>query len=194
MQLIYEIILLNKVERNTSFPKICNEIMHHSLSHFFMSCECKNVVKPLATRQTRQFQLFSTDLPSNFSKITRLLGTIKTTVSLRFKSSSFPSKKLSSERTCPLILVMNSLYSEKGQWSVPVVQRKNIHAVFCEDNYFPKGKLKWFKFISLNGVPFFSIAILFAVRYLWDVRNEDKCCVVTYHAADFRVAWLVYLA
>ena len=35
---------------------------------------------------------------------------------------------------------------------------------------------------------FFSIAILFAVRYQWDVCNEDKCCVVTHHAADFRAA------
>ena len=35
---------------------------------------------------------------------------------------------------------------------------------------------------------FFSIAILFAVRYLWDVCNKDKCCVVTNHSADFRVA------
>ena len=33
----------------------------------------------------------------------------------------------------------------------------------------------------------FSIANLFAVRYLWDVWdvcNEDKCCVVTQRAAD----------
>ena len=79
---------------------------------------------------------------------------------------------------------------KKGNDQVPVVQRKNTHAVFCEDNYFPKGKFKLFKFVSLNGVPilFFSIATLFALRYLWDVCNEDKCCVVTNHAADFRVA------
>ena len=38
----------------------------------------------------------------------------------------------------------------------------------------------------------FSIANLF-VRYLWDVRNEDKCCVVTHRAVDIRVAWLAYL-
>ena len=38
----------------------------------------------------------------------------------------------------------------------------------------------------------FSVANLF-VRYLWDVRNEDKCWVVTYRAVDIRVAWLVYL-
>ena len=35
---------------------------------------------------------------------------------------------------------------------------------------------------------------LVAVRYLWEVCNEDKCCVVTQGAADIHVAWLVYLA
>ena len=40
----------------------------------------------------------------------------------------------------------------------------------------------------------FSIADLFAVRYLWVVCNEDKCCVVTQRAADIRVSWLVCLA
>ena len=39
-----------------------------------------------------------------------------------------------------------------------------------------------------------SIGNLVAVRYLWGVCNEDKCCVVTQRAADIRVAWLVYLA
>ena len=44
-----------------------------------------------------------------------------------------------------------------------------------------------------------SIADLFAVRYLWDVCNEDKCCVVTHRAADILVVspslstWLVYV-
>ena len=36
----------------------------------------------------------------------------------------------------------------------------------------------------------FSIVDLFAVRYLWVVCNEDKCCVVTQRAADICVAWL----
>ena len=40
----------------------------------------------------------------------------------------------------------------------------------------------------------FSIADLFAVCYLCDVYNEDKCCIVTHRAADIRVAWLVSLA
>ena len=40
----------------------------------------------------------------------------------------------------------------------------------------------------------FSIENLFAVRYLWDVCIEDKCCGVTQRAAVIRVAWIVYLA
>ena len=40
---------------------------------------------------------------------------------------------------------------------------------------------------------FYCIADLFAVRYLWVVCNEDKCCVVTQRAADIRVAWPVYV-
>ena len=40
----------------------------------------------------------------------------------------------------------------------------------------------------------FSIENLFAVRYLWDVCIEDKCCVVTQRAAVIRVAWIIYLA
>ena len=39
----------------------------------------------------------------------------------------------------------------------------------------------------------FSIADLFAVRYLLVVCNEDKCSVVTQRAADIRVALLVYV-
>ena len=39
----------------------------------------------------------------------------------------------------------------------------------------------------------FSIADLFAVRYLWVVCNQDKCSVMTQRAADILVAWLVYV-
>ena len=74
---------------------------------------------------------------------------------------------------------------------------QTIHTVSCEDDYFPKGKLKLFNclFHSVYLVfpkSLFSIADLFAVRYLWVVCNEDKCCVVTHRAADILVAWLVY--
>ena len=65
--------------------------------------------------------------------------------------------------------------------------------------YFSKEKILsiWW-FVSLSVPCFskkvlFSIADLFAVRYLLVVCNEDKCCVVTQRAADIRVAWLVYL-
>ena len=62
---------------------------------------------------------------------------------------------------------------------------QTIHSVCCEDNYFPKGKFKLFNSLFHSVYPVFSnffshcIADLFAVRYLWVVCNEDKCCVVT---------------
>ena len=75
---------------------------------------------------------------------------------------------------------------------------QTIHTVCCEDDYFPKRKFELFNslFHSVYLVfpkSLFSIADLFAVRYLWVVCNEDKCCVVTQRAADIRVAWLVYV-
>ena len=68
----------------------------------------------------------------------------------------------------------------------------------CEDDYFSKGKFKLFNslFHSMYlffPISLFSIADFFAVRYLWVICNEDKCCVVTQGAADIRVAWLVYV-
>ena len=75
---------------------------------------------------------------------------------------------------------------------------QTTHTVCCEDDYFPKGKFKLFNslFHSVYLIfpkSLFSIADLFAERYLWVVCNEDKCCVVTQRAADIRVAWLVYV-
>ena len=77
---------------------------------------------------------------------------------------------------------------------------QTIHIVCCKDDFFPKGKFNLFNglFHSVYLVfpkSLFSIANLFAVRYLWDlwdVCNEDKRCVVTQRAADIPVAWLVY--
>ena len=68
----------------------------------------------------------------------------------------------------------------------------------CEDDYLAKEKFNLFNslFYSVYSVfpkSLFSIANLFAVRYLSVVFNEDKCCVVTQRAADIRVAWLVYV-
>ena len=67
-QLLYEVILLNKIWKITSFPKICNEIMHHSMLPLIISCtrswnfawhffqrstiESQNIVKLLAMSQT----------------------------------------------------------------------------------------------------------------------------------------------
>ena len=69
---------------------------------------------------------------------------------------------------------------------------QTIHIVCCEDDFFPKGKFKLFNGLShsvylASPKSLFSIANLFAVRYLWDVWdvcNEDKCCVATQRAAD----------
>ena len=63
---------------------------------------------------------------------------------------------------------------------------------------FSKGKINLFNslFQSVFLVfrkRFFSIADLFPMSYLWFICNEDKCCVETQCAADFRVAWLVYV-
>ena len=68
----------------------------------------------------------------------------------------------------------------------------------CEDDYFPKEKIKLFNslFHSVYLVfpkCLFFIADLFAMRYLWVIYNEDECCVVTQRAADIRVARLVYV-
>ena len=76
---------------------------------------------------------------------------------------------------------------------------QTIHTVCCEGDYFLKAKFKFFNSL-LHSVylvfpkSLFSIATLFAVRCLWVICNEDKCCVVTQRAADIPVAWLVYFA
>ena len=75
---------------------------------------------------------------------------------------------------------------------------QTIHTVCCEDDYFPKGKFKLFNSLFHSEYPvfpksLFSFPNLFAVRFLWDVCNEDKCCMVTEHTADIRVSWLVYV-
>ena len=58
---------------------------------------------------------------------------------------------------------------------------QTIHTVCCEDDY-------------LNYlIVCFTQCTLFALRYLWVVSNEDKCCVVTLCAADICIAWIVYV-
>ena len=58
---------------------------------------------------------------------------------------------------------------------------QTIHTVCCEDDYFPKGKFKPFNSLFHSEYPVFpkrlsSFPNLFAVRFLWDVCNEGKCC------------------
>ena len=98
----------------------------------------KNIVKLLAKSQTRQLQLFSTDKNSNFWKIARLLGKMKNTVSLRFISFIFSSKKSSSERTCPY-----------WQWIVCTVKKGN------ERYLWSRGK---------TSTPFSARTIIFLIR------------------------------
>ena len=75
--------------------------------------------------------------------------------------------------------------------------KKNFNVECCEDNYFPKGKFKSFNslfhYVYLVFSRSISIFDLFAWRYLWDVCNKDKCCVVTLRAADTLVASLACL-
>ena len=77
---------------------------------------------------------------------------------------------------------------------------QTIYTVCCEDDYFPKGKLNYLIVCFTQCSLFFEkvcflLPICFPfVSHLWFVCNDDKCCVVTQRGADFRVAWLVYLA
>ena len=83
-------------------------------------------------------------------------------------------------------------------WDPSIVKlgsRVEIHTVCCGDDYFPKENFKLFdSLFHLDYLVFpkslFSIADLFAVRYIWDVWNENKCYVVTQRAKDIRVVWL----
>ena len=103
---------------------------------------CQTLGKPVNSN------FFCTDLPRNFWKIARVLGKIKNTITLRFISLYFLSKKSSSERTCPYWQWIVFTIKIRGQWPVPMVWKKTIHAVCGRDNnnyyYFPKGKFKLF--------------------------------------------------
>ena len=88
----------------------------------------------LGNKPNLSIPIFFTDLPRNFWKIARILGKIKNAITLRFISLYFVSKKSSSERTCPYWQWIVFTMKIKGQWLVPMVWKKNIHAVCGEDN------------------------------------------------------------
>ena len=161
--------------------------------------ERKNIVKVLAISHTRQFQLFSTDLPSNFWKIAWLPGNIKNAVSSRFISLSFPSKNRPLRQNvltgdylivCTIKKGNNRYLWSGGKTFTPCSARTII---------FQGKHLKYLVICLTQCTLFFNtfvfyIASLFAVRFLWEVCNKDKCCVLTHHAADTRVAFLAHLA
>ena len=160
MQLVYEIILLNKILRNHLLSKtpqwnycfaLCYPSLPHARSQNFVwhllwlsTNKGRITVKLLAVSQTRQFQLFSTALPSNFWKIAQFISKINT-VSLRFISLSFPNKKSSSERTCPYwqwIVCTIDEGNDRYQWSggktftpcaarTIIFQRENLKYLVC---------------------------------------------------------------
>ena len=162
--------------------------------HWLSITKDKHIAKLFATSQIRQLQLFSIDSTSNFWTIARRLGKITNTVRLRFISLSLPSKNRPERAYWQWIVCTMKKGNDWYLWS----EGKNIHVVCCEENYFPWGKFKLFSSLFHSMYLVFSIRLvsfanLFAVLYLWDVCNKDKCCVVTYRAVDIRIPWFVYL-
>ena len=65
-----------------------------------------------------------------------------------------------------------------------IFQRKNLnHLIVCITRY-----TLFFQYVC------FLLSICLPCISCGTYCNEDKCCVVTHRGADFRVAWLVYLA
>ena len=82
------------------------------------------------------------------------------------------------------LLAMNSLYNEKGQWPVPMVLKENIHAVCCEDNYFPKGKFK------LYNTLFHSVYLVFVNTFVFYCYFFLPCVICgTYVTRINAVSW-----
>ena len=59
----------------------------------------------------------------------------------------------------------------------------------CEDDFFPIFTQCTFFFQKVC----FLLPICLPCVIMWIICNEDKCCVVTQHAADIRVVWLLYV-
>ena len=93
---------------------------------------------------------------------------------------------------------------EKGNDRYPWSGGKTFTPCAARTIIFQREKLKLFSSLFHSvylvfSIRLISIADLFAVCYLWDVFNEDKCCVVTHRAADILVAslglftWVAYV-
>ena len=184
------------------YPYLSRARSQNFVWHLFclLTTEGKNIVKLLAISRTCQFQFFFTDLPRNFWKIARLLGKIKNTITLRFISLYFLSKKSSSERTCPYWQWIVFTIKIKGHWPVPMVWKKTIHAVCGEDNIiiFQRENLNYLIvcFTQHTAVPCVFNAFDFCCRFVYRVLSVGhmkwgyKCCVVTHCAADILVVSL----
>ena len=80
------------------------------------------------------------------------------------------------------LLAMKSLYEEKGNGGYPWSEAYTLNVVCYEDNYFLKRKFKLFNSLYHSvylvfATRSFSIANMFAVRYLWTTyvtKNRDK--------------------
>ena len=80
------------------------------------------------------------------------------------------------------LLAMKSLYEEKGNGGYPWSEAYTLNVVCHEDNYFLKRKFKLFNSLYHSvylvfATRSFSIANMFAVRYLWTTyvtKNRDK--------------------
>ena len=146
---------------------------------FFVSWQLRAKILSNSWQQAKPVNsnFFFTDLPRNFWKIARLLGKIKNTITLRFISLYFLSKKSSSERTCPYWQWIVFTIKIKGQWPVPMVWKKTIHAVCGRDNnnyyYFPKGKFKLF-----NSLFHSTYSCTLCFQFIWFLLPICLPCVI----------------
>ena len=103
------------------------------------------------------------------------------------------------------LLAMNSLYNEKGQWPVPMVRKENIHAVCCEDNYFPKGKFKLYNSLLHSVYLVFSIRLFSIANFFCRALSVGRIYVTRINAVSWHIGrhsrrlliglfnWLVYV-
>ena len=122
----------------------------------------------LGNKPNPSIAIFFDRFTFKFLKNHRLLSKINT-VSLRFISLSFPSKKSSSERACPY-----------WQWIVCTVKKRNDwYQWFVEKPFTPcasrtiifqRENLKYLIVCFTQC----TLCVRACVRYLWDVCNEEN--------------------